>query len=59
MREHANFMRIIAWSVLSSYADRHPDTKVPLLRWEALVGRKMGLDGGCAICRAERENLER
>jgi mRNA interferase HigB len=30
-------MRIIAWSVLSSYADRHPETKVPLLRWKVLV----------------------
>jgi mRNA interferase HigB len=30
-------MRIIAWSVLSSYADRHPETKVPLQRWRTLV----------------------
>ncbi|WP_346347446.1 type II toxin-antitoxin system HigB family toxin [Bradyrhizobium sp. dw_411] len=30
-------MRIIAWSVLSSYAERHPETKVPLQRWRTLV----------------------
>jgi mRNA interferase HigB len=30
-------MRIIAWSVLSSYAERHPETKVPLHRWRTLV----------------------
>jgi mRNA interferase HigB len=30
-------MRIVAWSVLSSYGDRHPETKVPLQRWRALV----------------------
>ena len=30
-------MRIIAWSVLSSYADMHPETKVPLRRWRTLV----------------------
>jgi mRNA interferase HigB len=30
-------MRIIAWSVLSAYADRHPETKVPLHRWRTLV----------------------
>jgi len=30
-------MRIIAWRVLSSYAERHPATKVPLHRWRTLV----------------------
>jgi mRNA interferase HigB len=30
-------MRIIAWSVLSSFAERHPETKAPLLRWRTLV----------------------
>jgi mRNA interferase HigB len=35
--EHINAMRIIAWSVLSAYADRHPETKVPLHRWRTLV----------------------
>jgi mRNA interferase HigB len=30
-------MRIIAWSVLSSYAERHPETKGPLQRWRTLV----------------------
>jgi mRNA interferase HigB len=30
-------MRIIAWNVLSAYAERHPETKVPLNRWRALV----------------------
>jgi mRNA interferase HigB len=30
-------MRIIAWSVLSSYAERHPEAKVPLHRWRTLV----------------------
>jgi mRNA interferase HigB len=30
-------MRIIAWNVLSSYAERHPETKVPLHRWKTLV----------------------
>ena len=30
-------MRIIAWSVLSLYSDRHPETKVPLRRWRTLV----------------------
>jgi mRNA interferase HigB len=29
--------RIIAWNVLSSYAERHPETKVPLHRWRTLV----------------------
>jgi mRNA interferase HigB len=36
-REHIVGMRIIAWNVLSSYADRHPETRVPLQRWRALV----------------------
>ena len=35
--EHIVRMRIIAWNVLFSYAERHPETKVPLLRWRALV----------------------
>jgi mRNA interferase HigB len=30
-------MRIIAWKVLSSYAERHPETKAPLHRWRTLV----------------------
>jgi mRNA interferase HigB len=30
-------MRIVAWSVLSSYSERHPETKVPLQRWRTLV----------------------
>jgi mRNA interferase HigB len=30
-------MRVIAWSVLSAYAERHPETKVPLHRWRTLV----------------------
>jgi mRNA interferase HigB len=30
-------MRIIAWSVLSAYAERHPETKAPLHRWRTLV----------------------
>ncbi len=30
-------MRIIAWRVLSSYAERHPEAKVPLERWRTLV----------------------
>lgn len=30
-------MRIIAWSVLASYAERHPETKLPLHRWRTLV----------------------
>jgi mRNA interferase HigB len=28
---------MIAWSVLSAYADRHPETKVVLHRWRTLV----------------------
>ena len=30
-------MRIIAWSVLASYAERHPEAKAPLHRWRTLV----------------------
>jgi mRNA interferase HigB len=30
-------MRIIAWSVLSSFAERHPETKVALHRWRTLI----------------------
>ncbi|MCP4618563.1 MAG: type II toxin-antitoxin system HigB family toxin [Bradyrhizobium sp.] len=30
-------MRIIAWSVLASFAEKHPETTVPLGRWRALV----------------------
>jgi mRNA interferase HigB len=30
-------MRIIAWSVLSAYAGKHPEAKLPLERWRALV----------------------
>jgi mRNA interferase HigB len=30
-------MRIIAWSVLSVYAERHPETSIPLHRWRTLV----------------------
>jgi mRNA interferase HigB len=30
-------MRIIAWKVLSSYAEKHPEAKVPLERWRTLV----------------------
>jgi mRNA interferase HigB len=37
IREHIIEMRIIAWSVLSSYAERHPETKVSLHRWRALA----------------------
>ncbi|HMH97864.1 MAG TPA: type II toxin-antitoxin system HigB family toxin [Bradyrhizobium sp.] len=36
-REHTYAMRIIAWSVLSAYADRHPETKIPFHRWRTLV----------------------
>jgi mRNA interferase HigB len=35
--EHTYAMRIIAWRVLSTYADRHPETKVSLHRWRTLV----------------------
>ena len=37
IREHIVCMRIIDWNVLSSYAERHPETEVSLLRWRALV----------------------
>jgi mRNA interferase HigB len=30
-------MRIIAWSGLSSLAERHPETKASLYRWRTLV----------------------
>jgi mRNA interferase HigB len=30
-------MRIIAWRVLSIYAERHPETKASLHRWRTLV----------------------
>jgi mRNA interferase HigB len=30
-------MRIIAWGVLSSYAERHSETASPLQRWRTLV----------------------
>jgi mRNA interferase HigB len=30
-------MRIVAWSVLASYAEKHPETVVPLHRWRALL----------------------
>ena len=30
-------MRIIAWSVLASYAERHPEAKAPLHCWRTLV----------------------
>jgi mRNA interferase HigB len=30
-------MRITSWNVLSSYAERHSETKVPLHRWRTLV----------------------
>ena len=30
-------MRIIAWRVLASYAERHSETEVPLHRWRTLV----------------------
>lgn len=30
-------MRIISWSVLSSFAEEHPETKVSLHRWRTLV----------------------
>ena len=35
--EHIGRVRIIAWSVLSSHAERHPEAKVPLRRWRTLV----------------------
>jgi mRNA interferase HigB len=30
-------MRIIAWSVLASYAEKHPKAEASLLRWRTLV----------------------
>jgi mRNA interferase HigB len=30
-------MTIIAWKVLSAYAEKHPEAKVPLDRWRTLV----------------------
>jgi mRNA interferase HigB len=30
-------MRVISWSVLASYAERHPEAKIPLHRWRTLV----------------------
>ena len=30
-------MRIISWNVLAAFADVHPETKSPLLRWKALL----------------------
>ncbi|MDB5618341.1 type II toxin-antitoxin system HigB family toxin [Tardiphaga sp.] len=30
-------MRIISWSVLSAYADVHPETLASLFRWRSLV----------------------
>jgi mRNA interferase HigB len=35
--EHDAGMRIIAWKVLSAYAENHPEAKVPLERWRTLV----------------------
>ena len=35
--EHIDRMRTVAWNVLSSYADRHAETKAPLHRWRTLV----------------------
>jgi mRNA interferase HigB len=35
--EHNCSMRIVAWKVLSTYSERHPETKVPLHRWRTLV----------------------
>jgi mRNA interferase HigB len=35
--EHHIGMRIIAWQVLFSYAERHPETVTPLHRWRTLV----------------------
>ena len=35
--EHIAGMRIIASKVLSAYAEKHPETKVPLERWRTLV----------------------
>jgi len=30
-------MRIISWNVLSSYEEKHPETKVPLSGWRTVV----------------------
>ncbi|MBI5318298.1 type II toxin-antitoxin system HigB family toxin [Bradyrhizobium sp.] len=30
-------MRIISWRMLASFAEKHPETKVPLGRWRTLV----------------------
>jgi len=30
-------MRIVAWNVLSAYAEKHPEAKVPFERWRTLV----------------------
>src|ERR1700754_4800638 len=30
-------MRIVSWSVLSSFAEKHPETKVSLDRWRTLI----------------------
>jgi mRNA interferase HigB len=30
-------VRIIAWQVLASFAEKHPETMVPLGRWKTLV----------------------
>ncbi|MBB5048501.1 mRNA interferase HigB [Rhodopseudomonas rhenobacensis] len=30
-------MRIIAWSTLAAYAESHPETAVPLMRWRTLL----------------------
>jgi mRNA interferase HigB len=35
--EHTAGMRIVSWRALSSYAERHPETEVPLHRWRTLV----------------------
>ena len=35
--EHIGWMRIISWSVLSAYAEKHPGAKAPLERWRTLV----------------------
>jgi mRNA interferase HigB len=37
IREHNADMRIIAWNVLASYAEEHPETKASLQRWRVLV----------------------
>jgi mRNA interferase HigB len=30
-------MRVIAWNVLSAFAEKHPEAKAPLQRWRTLV----------------------